>query len=688
MLIQKHFSVSQLDFPLQKAIQLIEGYWADFNPPRVVVGGSLNTGKTTLVNSLLQEDTLFPVNNTPCPVIFTYGLKFTARIWRKGRFWLTLDPRELSYFLKQKTDQKKPEKVEVTLHHNLLRLCSIIDTPGVDSPSWDQSTAEQIFSGAGQIIYLFHQRGIQIYDRHFLQRLKELLGQNSYKVFSFWLNCNAGRPDGTSLASTRAVLRDLFGAEVTVHTLNTYVRASVSALAGFLQEKLIDQLLFQMEARLRREDSLLPQMLAKLSALDGETDFLLNFWAVQEKARRLLAGKQEINALHELRKQKRVSIVLEENNRRNLQNAQLPLATRAQTGEKAGPPKYLCSAPEHPDSKPTLTRKCTVTAWGPFSAGKSTFFNAVMKEAVLPAEDKPTTSYLTRLHYGPEKIAVVSFPRQYTFFLAERARGKLNLKREEMNALSHYLSEEPAPLEISAIEAAVDGRYRKVNRQELMNRLKETKALCLSPYLQKKRALLDREAPLQKNGAVTAVRLTFKNAARVTYRLEWEKEDFHRLVTGPANLFIEAVDIYYPAELFKTATFLDTPGIDSVFAHHRQTCLQALAESDLLLVFIHGKQLMSAAYQKECLENIAGRAGDLIKSGRVLFLINFADTLTAVERERAANFVRRQLTPFLQNPPLFLISSLAAINGQDSNFAKVLRRIEEIIAAREICRGA
>jgi len=673
MQIPKNPSTGKETFFIQQARQLIENYQEDFARPKIVVGGCLNTGKTTLVNSLLQNNPAFQLN-TPCPVFYTHGTKFMAKLWTKERLWYLADPRELTYALKTRHSRLKPEKVEVTLNHRLLKLCHLVDTPGVDSPVWEHSSVlEQIFADAGQIIYLFHQRGIQICDRHFLQKLKELLGQNSYRALSFWLNCNAGQPDGTSLASTRAALRELFGAQIPVHTLNTRDQASISALGVFLQEKLIEDVFSQIEGHLRQEDSLLPEMLAKLSVLPGEPDFLLNFWLIKEKAGRILAFKQAIN---ELRKQKTVNAVLAENNRRILQKAPLSGAGRPETGKHYGFRKHLAIGPENLLKLPPASpEKFVVTAWGPFSSGKSTFFNAIMKEAILPAEDKPTTSYLTRLHYGPEKIAVAYFPRQLTLDIWEPGKGKGSFKREETNVLCQYLTEEESVPQITGIEVAIKGRYQKTTKQELVNRLMETRALLLTPsHLQKN---------LQKNGVVTAVRLTFKQAAHLIFHLEREREEFHHLLTGPLNFFLEAVDIYHPAEFFKLATFLDTPGIDSVFAQHRQTCLKALSESSLLLVFIHGKQLISAPYQKEVWENVAGRVGHLAKAGRVLFLINFADTLTALERERAANFVRRQLTSFLPNPPLFLVSSLAALNGRDGGFEKVLRRIQEIISTME-----
>lgn len=688
MQIQKNALSAQAALFIQKAVQLIENYPGNLEFPVVVVGGCLNTGKTTLVNNLLKNNP-GPTFTTPCPVSYAYGTGFTAKLWRKGRSRLIFDPRDLTYLLKTKNEPEKPEKVEATVNHPFLKLCRLVDTPGCDSPAWFQSPAlEQIFAGAGQIVYLFHQRGIQLYDRHFLHRLKELRGQNSYQTFSFWLNCNAGQADGTSLASTKAALRELFGAEIPVHTLNTRDQESVGALDLFLQEKLIGSLFSQIEEQLRAEDTALPEMLAKLPALQAEADFLLGFWTVKEKAGRILTCKQDIA---ELRKQKAASAVLAENNRRNLREPSRqtrsgslqgprPLITAPEpAGEKqAGRRERFAGGQVNPLKIPAVTPgKPVATAWGPFSSGKSTFFNAVMKEAILPAEDKPTTSYLTRLHYGPEKVAVVQFPGQFTFQVGEFRKSKFRPQRQEINALEQYLTREADLPEPAGIEIACQGRYQRATKVELINRLTELKTLLLPPGRQRG------SFPAGTGDAATAVRLTFPKTARLVYHLERERAEFHRLLSGPLNYLIETVDVFYPAELFKPATFLDPPGIDSVYAQHRQTCLKALAGSSLLLVFIHGKQLVPASYLKEIRENIAGRAGHLARAGRVLFLINFADTLTALERERAANFVRRQFNALIPNPPLFLISSLAALNGRDGGTEKVLRRIEEIISVRE-----
>jgi len=667
--IQKKTSQDKTFFFIQRTIKLIDNYRTDLNLPRVIVGGCLNTGKSTLVGNLLELNSRVQTH-TPCPIYYTYGNIFSAKIWLGDHFSLTGDPRELTYLLKTKTGRQRPEKVDVTVNHHLLKLCSLVDTPGTDSPAWKQTCApEKTFAGVSQFIFLFHQRGIQVHDWENLKFLKGIFGLSSSKLFSFWLNCNAGRPDGTSLTDTRTVLKELFGLEIPVHILDLSNQSSVNFLRAFIQLRLAGELFSGIEAHLRREDSALPQRLAEITTMEDDLDYLAHFWDIRKKIQLALACKQEINTLREiktshlaLQEDKNIFILPRPSSHQNY------YSSTGQPGQKDTPGHLK----NYRGLRTKATPHFTVAAWGPFSSGKTTFFNAIMREAILPAEDKPTTSYLTYLHYSREKMAILNFPQQITISLAEPGKGKLSLKLQEIINLEDFIRKNMNVPEITGIETIIAGKYQKTSRRELLSRLEEVKAWLTLPKARKSRKNTD---------IITAVRLTFKENSQITYALDLEREEFHYWLSGPFNFFLETVHIFHPTKQFQHATFLDTPGIDSTYTHHRQIGLQALGQSNLLLVFIHGKQLISDPYRNSILENMTGRFNQLVKAGRVLFLINFADILTPLEQEKTSNFVRRQLLSLLPDTPVFLISSLAALNGYNRGFEKVMRRINGLVPA-------
>lgn len=669
-----------LDSLLSKISQIAGEFGENLSLPAVVVGGCLSTGKTTLVTSLLNSPGLM-LPNTPCPFFFSFQEKFQARIWLGNRHFLTGEPGEMIYFLKTKTKDKKPEKAELAFNHPLLKLCRLVDPPGIDSPFWFESPSlEDIYLGADEVIYLFHQRGIQNEDFYFLQKLKKRRGADCFQAFSFWVNCNTGKPDGTSLTSTKKALRELFGSEIPIHALNTRRAESVATLGTFLTGKIAARLLSRVETELKKDDALIPRDLVKIAALEEESAFLLGFWQLREKAARILALKKEMAALQ---KRQAVRIILQENNRRVLFENEPSRPLLPEERESSWMPSRIPATKEFPGERalrPFRTEGLVVTAWGPFSSGKSTFLNAVMGEQLLPAEDKPTTGYLTRLFYGKEKTAVVRFPKEVTIAVSEEIKNGLALNSQELSDLYTYLSLETNFPEIAGIEVNAGGRRQRIKKQELRELLEATRSSCQPGQ----RAKMSKK----NNSPVSTIQLTFKNTLHLNYSLETERENFQRLLTGPLSFLVTEVEVHHPAEIFRLATFLDTPGIDSVYRRHRKICLRALEETGLLLVFIHGKQLLSKPLQKEVVEGIENRAGHLVKTGRIFFLLNFADTLNDLERERAVNFVRRHLPFSAQNPPLFMISSARALKEKDSGFERVMRQIREVASPKKTLQGA
>lgn len=89
--------------------------------------------------------------------------------------------------------------------------CSLVDTPGIDSFHGEYTgLAEQEAREADMVIYLFHQRGIEDFNRLFLYKLSSFWKKRHSGSLSFWLNCNLGLTDGSSLELTRSALREIF----------------------------------------------------------------------------------------------------------------------------------------------------------------------------------------------------------------------------------------------------------------------------------------------------------------------------------------------------------------------------------------------------------------------------------------------------------------------------------------------
>ncbi|OAT81191.1 hypothetical protein A6M21_11695 [Desulfotomaculum copahuensis] len=711
--------------------------------PLVAVAGAFNAGKSSLVNSLLERE-ISPVDvlpATPCPIIFQYGANFCARltVGRQQRELATV--RELSVYLRRADRREKLQLVTVTLPQPWMQFCRLMDTPGTDSAAGENGLSpEEIPFEAGQqsyrpqnnaagkrvpsfwtavaqaelIVYLFHQRGMDESDRRFLQWLQQERGRK--RDISFWINCNLGRPDGTALSATRNALGEIFGREIPLYYLDTMDRSGIRRLKQYLTVELAARALEDQWESLKQLDRLIPGRLKKLPGISGDGDFLLRFWEIHAEAGEILDAVHSREILPAARHQAREAL-----------DAYRPAATGGGSPAKAGgelktvnltgikerllnlirrllaDPAFKNSGRELRDLLTTVERDdFMVTACGSFSSGKSTFFNALLKEALLPVQDKPTTACITRLHYGEEKTAVLNYDPQITLPLFRPEGQAFQPCLEELRILREWLADPAFIAGLTGTEILRGEKFTCTDPVCLKKALAETAHIFASRYLSPGRdgpvpALARLVSAKRLAAAPSAVRLTFRHTGRETFSLVEPPaaNRLRQLLSSAQACRLKTVDIYYPAELLKLATFVDTPGIDSVHGLHRLKSAGWLEKSDLGLVFLHGRHVLAGKTHRKLLDTLAGQLqhlghGEAADGGsRFFFLVNFADTLNGVEKERVVNHVRRRLAPdtrpgsALPWAQVHLLSARAALEGNDDGaFQRFLRHLEQAILAR------
>lgn len=186
-----------------------------------------------------------------------------------------------------------------------------------------------------------------------------------------------------------------------------------------------------------------------------------------------------------------------------------------------------------------------MAAAGGFSTGKSTFFNALLKDDLLPRADGPTTPCVTRITYGRQKRAVVHYPLQVTLKMYDLVGNMAGLRREEAAALENWLLAANSP--VAFLEAGSGRCLRRVERREMLQNIKRLKELFAAGSFARTKGspvlpAAFKPVPLKglrASGAVEEVRVTFKDAGIIEFDLSNppELDRFKRLAAGRENFF-------------------------------------------------------------------------------------------------------------------------------------------------------
>ncbi|MDP4083504.1 MAG: dynamin family protein [Bacillota bacterium] len=273
----------------------------------------------------------------------------------------------------------------------------------------------------------------------------------------------------------------------------------------------------------------------------------------------------------------------------------------------------------------------TVALFGAFSAGKSSFANALIGEKILPVSPNPTTAAINKI-----KPVDQSHPH-----------GMVLVKCKEAYDLLEGINRSLKPFDLSAID--FEDALNKIEFIKLQEGVMEkTHYSFLQAF---------------KNG--------FKNA----------QNDLGKIVTTTINqfkdyvaneeksCFVEWIELYYDCELTrKGITLVDTPGADSINARHTGVAFDYIKNSDAILFVTYYNHAFSKADREFIIQ--LGRVKDSFDLDKMFFIINAVD-LAENEEEKGivAEYVRDQLTKYgVRNPNLFPLSSMLAlqekVNGE------------------------
>ncbi len=268
----------------------------------------------------------------------------------------------------------------------------------------------------------------------------------------------------------------------------------------------------------------------------------------------------------------------------------------------------------------------TIALFGAFSAGKSSFSNALMGQRVLPVSPNPTTAAINKIRpVSPEH------PHE---------TADVVLKTVEQMTEDIISSYGEIGITVTSLDDAFNKAQQALDVELVDERLHVHKSFV--------RAF--REGyPLFKDKLGTVVRANY--------------EDFEKFVAQEnRSCFVDNIDFYFDCALTRMGvTLVDTPGADSINARHTGVAFEYIRNADAILFITYYNHAFARADREFLIQ--LGRVKDAFELDKMFFVVNAID-LASDEEERDAviDYVRSELLRFgIRKPRLFGISSLLAL---------------------------
>ncbi|WP_035178336.1 dynamin family protein [Alkalihalobacterium bogoriense] len=267
-----------------------------------------------------------------------------------------------------------------------------------------------------------------------------------------------------------------------------------------------------------------------------------------------------------------------------------------------------------------------ISLFGAFSAGKSSFANALLGESILPVSPHPTTATVNTVQQSTLEHA------HETAHVYVKSFAQLD---EEIKAVSEQLDEN---VTLDSIDKW------KPKRHVYESSWQKTYA----EYLQTIQATLKETTwPLGSTFEVSLSQL-------------------QPLIAEEKNAcLLEKVDIYYDCDITKKGiTLVDTPGVNSIHGRHTNVAFHQLRRSDAIFYVTYYNHAFSKADQYFLQQ--MGKVNESFTHDKLYFVINAAD-LAGSEYE--LNGVRKHVYEQLQrngieNPRLYHLSAKKGLEAK------------------------
>ncbi|CRK83865.1 dynamin family protein [Neobacillus massiliamazoniensis] len=277
----------------------------------------------------------------------------------------------------------------------------------------------------------------------------------------------------------------------------------------------------------------------------------------------------------------------------------------------------------------------TVALFGAFSAGKSSFANALMGEKVLPVSPNPTTAAINKIKPITE---------QYS-------HGTVLVKFKEKDAMLADLNRSLKVFDLMAQDFTdASSKIDQVMQKGQKDVLEKTHFSFLMAF---------------KNGYESHIGM-------LGTTIETNLNEFAEFVAKEEkSCYVEWIELYYDCELTrKGITLVDTPGADSINARHTGVAFEYIKNSDAILFVTYYNHAFSKADREFLIQ--LGRVKESFQMDKMFFIINAIDLAeNDEEQEAVSEYVKEQLGKYgINKPHLYSLSSLLAMKEKtESNVA-------------------
>ncbi|WP_066313063.1 dynamin family protein [Bacillus sp. FJAT-29814] len=276
----------------------------------------------------------------------------------------------------------------------------------------------------------------------------------------------------------------------------------------------------------------------------------------------------------------------------------------------------------------------TVALFGAFSAGKSSFANALIGEKVLPVSPNPTTAAINKIKPVTKEYqhgtVLVKFKEKQAML------DDLNRSLKVFDSHANDFVEAAKQIDKIMLEQGQEGVLEKTHYAFL-------------------------QAFNQGCGRFANQLGTVKST---------DLKEFHEFVAHEEkSCFVEWIELYYDCELTKKGiTLVDTPGADSINARHTGVAFDYIKNSDAILFVTYYNHAFSKADREFLIQ--LGRVKESFQMDKMFFIINAIDLAEDEEEKHSVlDYVSGQLIQYgIRNPHLYPLSSLLGLQEKTNNF--------------------